>query len=97
MSSDVWESSARRVELAGVGYVADGLFRSGQAFVDTVVEGRSTGGDLQADAMGDVSRRHRVGGAASRGVEEKQGRAQADRRAGAVSDAGAAVAVQSVR
>ena len=42
LSSDVWECSASGVELAGVGYVADGLFRCGQAFVDTVVEGRST-------------------------------------------------------
>jgi hypothetical protein len=32
----------------------------------------------------------------SEGSKKKQGRAQADRRAGAVSDAGAAIAVQSV-
>src|ERR1700741_646223 len=77
-------------------YVAVWFFRCRAAPVGTVGEGRSVGGHFGAGAVGDVPQRYRGGCVDGGWLEEEPGGSQADRCAGAVPDAGAAVVVQSV-
>src|SRR5262249_5029248 len=72
------------------------IFGCGQAAWGDDREGRSAGNDCSRGAVRELPRGDRGGGVDAGEREEEYRRPQADRRHGDVSDAGAAVALQSV-